>query len=127
MQNLFIYGTLQFPSIPKKITGKTFSLKPVVLNDFKRFRVKNAEYPAIIPCQGSKISGYIAENVDDISLKAIDFFEGDEYEKKEVTITVNERDILALTYVWIAGSENLDDDDWDMNYFEIKYLKYYTE
>ena len=127
MQNLFIYGTLQFLSILKTITGKTFVVKPAVLNGFKRYRVKNAEYPAIIPNAGSKISGYIVEMVDDISLNAIDNFEGVEYEKREVTITVNGKYILGLTYVWIAGSENLDDYDWDMSYFEKKYLKFYVD
>lgn len=125
MHHLFVYGTLQYPEILKKLTGKSFVSKPAVLNHFKRHKVKNAEYPAIVPKHGAQTAGMLIENVDELSLKAIDFYEGDEYEKTIVNVISDDIENKAYTYVWIAGDNHLDDEDWDKAYFEKKYLELY--
>ncbi len=127
MQNLFVYGTLQFPAILKKITGRTFSIKPAVLNDFMRRAIKGCDYPAIISSTGKQINGLLIENVDDNSLNAIDYFEGDEYEKTMVKVIVNGNEIQALTYVWTADKNKLEDHDWDKDQFEKNFLNLYIE
>ncbi len=125
MHKLFVYGTLQFPEILQKITGKLFVAKPASLNDFKRYKVKNAEYPAIVPKPGAITHGFILENVDEASLKAIDFFEGYSYKKIEVTVLVSTKKVTAYTYVWNSGENSLSEKDWDKKDFEKNYLKYY--
>ena len=127
MQNLFVYGTLQYPEILQKLTGKSFVSKPAVLNNYKRHRVKHAEYPAIIPNPGVQTMGLLLENVDELSLKAIDFYEGEEYEKTAVTVNSEDMDIMALTYVWNGGINNLEKDDWNKNNFEKNYLEIYLD
>jgi gamma-glutamylcyclotransferase (GGCT)/AIG2-like uncharacterized protein YtfP len=125
MYHLFVYGTLQYPEILKKLTGKTFVAKPAVLTHFKRHKVKNAEYPAIVPKPGAQTTGMLIENVDESSLNAIDFYEGDEYEKTEVNIISGDFETKAFAYVWIAGENHLEKEDWDRACFEKKYLELY--
>jgi len=125
MQNLFVYGTLQYPEILKKITGKSFVSKPAILYNFNRHKVQNAEYPAIVSKHGAKTYGLVLENVDDESLKAIDIYEGEEYEKSLVSVFTEDSKTEAFTYIWIAGNNYLEEEDWDKALFEAKYLELY--
>lgn len=125
MQNLFVYGTLQYPEILQKLTGKNFVSKPAVLNNYMRHKVKHAEYPAIVPKPGAQTMGLLIENVDDLSLRAIDFYEGNEYEKTVVTVFTENTVMDAFTYTWIGGNKNLEEDDWDKNNFEKNFLQLY--
>lgn len=127
MQNLFVYGTLQLPSVVLKLTGKFFETDEAVLTGFKRYCVRNCDYPAIIPNREAKVSGLLLKNVDDISLQAIDYFEGNEYTKQKVTVIVAGKDISAFTYIWNLGKELLEDKDWDINFFKKNFLHLYTE
>jgi len=127
MQNLFVYGTLQLPSVVLKLTGKSFETDEAILAGFKSCCVRNCDYPAIIPNPKAKTTGLLLKNVDDISLQAIDYFEGDEYTKQKVTVIVAGKDISAFTYVWNLGKELLEDKDWDINFFKKNFLHLYTE
>lgn len=127
MQNIFIYGTLQSPGIVKKLTGKSFKTSEVILVGYKRNCVKNRDYPAIIQQEGSKTVGLLIENMDDLSLATISFYEGDEYEKKKVTVNSDGKSTTALTFVWVNGNEFLENKDWDLNDFEETFLEHYIE
>ncbi len=65
-----------------------------------------------------KTIGLIMKDVSDSSLKIIDFFEGEEYERKQVKVFVDDKEITAVTYIWKARPNLLDDYDWDLKYFE---------
>jgi gamma-glutamylcyclotransferase (GGCT)/AIG2-like uncharacterized protein YtfP len=125
MQNIFVYGTLQSPEIIKKLTGKLFKSTPAVLVGYKRYCIKNSNYPAIIQQDDSKTLGLLIENMDDLSLSIISFYEGDKYEKKKVTVNSNGISQDVLTFVWINGNEFLENKDWDFLNFEKTSLEYY--
>ncbi|NQU55294.1 MAG: gamma-glutamylcyclotransferase [Bacteroidetes bacterium] len=97
MQNLFVYGTLLSSGIIKKLTGKTFSSKKAILHNFKRYCVKACDYPTITPRIGEKTIGLILKDVSDSSLKIIDFFEGEEYERKQVKGLLMTKKLPLLT------------------------------
>lgn len=118
MQNLFVYGTLQFPELVKKLTGKTFTGRPAVLNRYRRRSVKDADYPAIVPDSEAQTQGILYEGVDRESLKKIDFFEGSEYKKEVVLVDINGKEIEALAYIWKGPAEALNENDWDHARFE---------
>ncbi len=126
-KKLFVYGTLQFPEILKRLTGKTFSSKPAILSDYQRCSVTDCDYPALIPKKGAKTEGFILEDMDDVCFKAIDLFEGDEYEKKDVTVIVDDDKVEATVYVWNAEKDKLLDLDWDATLFEKKFLNKYLD
>lgn len=127
MQNIFVYGTLLSTVILKKLTGKSFKTSPAVLPGYKRFCVKDGDYPAIIQQEGSKTVGLLIENMDDLSLAIISFYESDEYEKKKVTVNSDGKSTTALTFVWVNENEFLVKKDWDLNDFEETFLEHYLE
>lgn len=127
MQNVFVYGTLLFPEITKKLTGKTFKISPAELPGYKLYCVKNSDYPAIIRQKDSVTEGLVLENVDEFSLNIISFYEGDEYEKEKVTVNLNGKATDALTFVWVHGSEFLENKEWDFRGFEKSGLEHYLD
>lgn len=127
MRDIFIYGTLQSPEIVKKLTGKSFKTSPAVLKGFKLYSVKESDYPAIIEQNDSETIGLVLENVDDLSLDIISFYEGDEYEIRKVTVLLHGKPEVALAFVWVKGYEFLENKDWDLDIFEESFLEHYLE
>ena len=84
MQHLFVYGSLLFPELIEKLTGKNFSFLPAVLFGFQRLAVKDSDYPAIVPEVNKKVDGMLVLDVDRKSMKIFTYFEGDEYRKEEL-------------------------------------------
>jgi gamma-glutamylcyclotransferase (GGCT)/AIG2-like uncharacterized protein YtfP len=125
MPDIFVYGTLQSPEIIKKLTGKSFKSSPATLYGYQLLCVKNCDYPAIIEQAGSKTQGLFIENIDDLSLAVISFYEGDEYDKRKVTVFTDRKLKDAVTFVWVKGNDLLDNEKWDFQEFEKTSLEYY--
>jgi gamma-glutamylcyclotransferase (GGCT)/AIG2-like uncharacterized protein YtfP len=78
---LFAYGTLMFNEVFKHVTKAIVEGESALLEDYQRYYVKNAEYPGIIPEQGSSIKGVLFRDLSDQVWERLDIFEGDEYER----------------------------------------------
>lgn len=127
MQHIFVYGTLQSPEIVEKLTGKKFNTYPAVLPGYKLYCVKDSDYPAIIKRENRETKGLLIENLDDLSINIISFYEGDEYETHEVTVLVDEKPVQALAFVWIKETELLEDKEWIFQRFKKENLEYYLK
>ena len=125
MEHLFVYGSLLFPELVTALTGKSFGYISAGLNGFKRCRVKGCDYPAIIEESGAIVKGYIIENVDKKSMQILTFFEGEEYEKKQNSISLLNTIINTALFVWVGDRELLENRDWDADEFKKKSLEYY--
>jgi hypothetical protein len=97
------------------------------LQGYKRYWVKESVYPAVIQQIDEQTTGLVLENVDDLSVDIISFYEGDEYEKKKVTVNSNGLYKDVLTFVWVNGNEFLENKDWNLDNFEETFLEYYLE
>lgn len=117
MQNLFVYGTLLFPEILNKITGREHHSVKAVLKDYRRFAVKDCDYPAIIEQKNGMVIGNLILNVDDVAMNLLSGFEGDEYVKREVEVLADNKKIKAVVFVWCDGRVKLSESDWDENFF----------
>jgi gamma-glutamylcyclotransferase (GGCT)/AIG2-like uncharacterized protein YtfP len=128
MAHIFVYGTLMFEKILKKITGKQFTSKPVTLSGYKRFAVKNKPYPAIVPIEDaeSKVEGKLLLNVDEESLKKLSEYEGEEFEQKKVTVKYIEGELDAVAFIWKSDSERLEG-KWDPGVFGRENLNEYLQ
>lgn len=126
MENVFVYGTLQFPQIVERLTGKIFVGVPATLNGFKRCLVKGADYPAICEKQGAFVKGKLLKNVDENSMHKFTIFEGDEYERRVVEVCCENEMIKAVTFVWRENIGLLEEKDWDENQFKNYSLKKYS-
>ncbi len=127
MQHLFVYGSLLFPELVEKLTGKYFVSVPAVLDGYKRFTVKGCDYPAIIHNKKSNVEGRLILNVDNMSLKILTFFEGDEYEKETVWVLTGTKKMEALAFIWRNDLLYLEDFDWNKDSFRESSLSLYLE
>jgi len=125
MQNIFVYGTLLFTEITKKLTGKSFKTLPAVLPEFKICSIKERDYPAIFVENGSETKGKILLDVEDSDLQILSFYEGDEYKKEKVTVLINGKPEIALAFVWAKENELLENKKWDLHRFEINHREHY--
>lgn len=125
--------------------------RPAVLHGYKRHRVRDADYPGIVPAKSSDASdkssnattvlGTLVSGLTDGDIHRLDIFEGEDYSKQEVTVQTlrdgdgksNLQDVLnaagaervgegeevvAVTYVWTAGEEKLEEVEWDFESFK---------
>ena len=79
---LFFYGTLMDSTVLKGVTGPDYQkMRRVigVLKDFKRRKVKDAQYPAIIGSVGEKVEGIVVSEITSHALAQLDKFEDDDY------------------------------------------------
>jgi gamma-glutamylcyclotransferase (GGCT)/AIG2-like uncharacterized protein YtfP len=125
MQNIFVYGTLQSELIINKLTRKKFHSSPAILRGYKRYRVKDCDYPAIVAEAGSETKGLILFNVKDSDLHILSFYEGDEYEKKTVTVLLNDKPTDVLAFVWLKGVDLLENKEWNLHQFQEDSLEHY--
>jgi len=126
MEHLFVYGSLLFPELVTALTGKSFFYSPFILNGFKRYRVRGCDYPAIVEETESKAEGLLIENVDKNSMEILTFFEGEEYQKQQITVFNSvKKEITAATFVWIADKNLLENREWSAIEFKRKLLDYY--
>jgi hypothetical protein len=149
---------------PEPWQKATLHFQPAILHGYRRHRVRNADYPGILPVAGTEessgtktspttsVMGTLVSGLTDGDVHRLDVFEGDQYEKKPVAVrtlrrqqnhdsvrvgdTSSEselRDVLnavdgeaagegeevaAVTYVWTAGEDMLEDAEWDFETFK---------
>jgi gamma-glutamylcyclotransferase (GGCT)/AIG2-like uncharacterized protein YtfP len=98
--NIFAYGTLMIPSVMHVVTARHFGSQKAILRDYARFTVKGELYPGIIPVTDAITEGIIYFNVDELSLRRLDTFEGDFYQRTQIRVETEGKGILnAETYV----------------------------
>lgn len=130
MKNIFVYGTLLFPEILERLTGKTFKSKEGYLNDFKRYEIFDdnipRKYPAIIESKGEKVEGKIVFDLDQESLNILNYFEDEKYEPKILkAYSHSGEEYQVLVYVWKDEFKDMLKGDWDIDYFKDNYLSIY--
>lgn len=125
MVHIFAYGTLQFPQIIKRLTGKNFAAEKAMLRGYRRLLVKGTDYPAVKKSRNSSVDGILLKDVDEKSLEQIIQFEGDEYEMVNVRVHVNGSETDAVVFAWIREDRLLDEKDWNQQKFESDSLRFY--
>lgn len=136
-----IYGS-PFPEEWQK--GLTH-VRPALLRDFRRHKVKFCDYPAIVPFEGASVRGSICTGLTDGDIHRLDTFEGPEYYKERVKVKVLKPDVgmdmidetkldelvveeaEANVYIWKEeGRDMLEEDEWDFETFKRKKMKKWT-
>ncbi|KAI9676392.1 MAG: hypothetical protein M1817_000549 [Caeruleum heppii] len=125
--NRVCYGSATPPAgHPQRLT-----IKPAILHDYCRHRVRHCDYPAITPESGNTVRGTFVTGLTDGDIWRLDIFEGDEYARRPVQVKLldqvgdetgkgnREGDAVeAETYVWIAGRRKLEAGEWDFGLFQ---------
>ncbi|KAH7413902.1 AIG2-like family-domain-containing protein [Phaeosphaeria sp. MPI-PUGE-AT-0046c] len=137
----FFYGTLMAPPVlhrviwgsptpPTAAHASLLRIQPAILHAHQRHKVKHADYPAILPTPSSpssSVRGTLVEGLTDGDIWRLDIFEGGEYARRKVHVRVLEQqengsnaeadEVEAETYIWTAGADRLEADEWDFAEF----------
>jgi hypothetical protein len=145
----FFYGTLMAPPVlhrviwgqPKPPTpahAQLLTIRPAILHAHRRYKVRNASFPAILPTKAgedSTVRGTLVTGLTDGDIWRLDIFEGDMYERREVTVRLLEGEdgvgdlskyesgnkeggeVVAETYIWVQGQKQLESSEWDFTEF----------
>lgn len=87
--NVFTYGTLMFPQIWERVTGRPATAVRGRVTGFSIYRVEDAEFPGIIAAaaaDGEAVEGVLYLDVDAASLAPLDAFENDFYRREVVLV-----------------------------------------
>lgn len=132
--NLFVYGTLMFPEVWRRVAGGEHRRQPATLHDYAAFRVRGEPYPVLAPAPGATVSGVVVYGVEDDAMTRLDAYEGDLYVRIEVEV--------ALTPAGAAPAERLNcqayslssarreaktDELWDVEQFRDQWLAEYLK
>lgn len=125
--NIFTYGSLMFPPVWEKVTGRPALGRPARLADFSARRIRGQSYPALVPQPGSTVDGVLYQNVDDEAVERLDDFEGGFYRRIEVVVSLT-TDPAQLACVYVAAHAEDPDilpEEWSAREFEQKCLQHF--
>ena len=123
--NIFTYGSLMFPAVMKAVTGLEFPAKRARVKNYARFKVKGESYPGLTPLKGAVTEGVLYIGVDVLSVRRLDDFEGEFYERGEVAAdTLDGESLIVHAYVIKAQyRDRLSSEPWDPERFEANDLR----
>ncbi|PHH55884.1 Protein AIG2 C [Ceratocystis fimbriata CBS 114723] len=137
----FFYGTLMVPEVfftvtlntasPPKALSDLYAFCPAVLKDHARHRVVHEDYPGVIAEQGHSVLGVFATGLTEANLEKLDLFEGPEYQRQSVSVTVLDKngkevkEVKTNTYIFI-DADLLEKREWDIEEFKSEKLSMWT-
>jgi len=86
MERLFAYGTLMDPEILASVIGGPRAGRPAQLKGYRRFRVRDTEYPAILRAGGGMVAGVLYAGLLPRDWSRLDRFEGGLYRRELVQV-----------------------------------------
>jgi gamma-glutamylcyclotransferase (GGCT)/AIG2-like uncharacterized protein YtfP len=113
-------------AIIEHIVGRPLAGVPARLEGYARFRVRGRVYPAIVEAAGGEVSGVLYPALLAAELERLDIYEGDLYERREVSVWEGSLEHRAATYVLRPELRHeLSDEPWDLATFTRDHLEEY--
>jgi len=134
-----IYGSAKPESWQQKLT----TVRPALLEEHRRHRVKYMSYPAIVPHSNSSVRGSVVTGLTDGDVYRLDLFEGSQYDRKKVKVKVLKdvdldegmpkrgsvieiaEEVEAETYIWREDIRDLEEAEWDFEEFKKNKMKFW--
>jgi hypothetical protein len=125
LMNILTYGSLMFPAVMKAVTGREFPSRKARVKKYARFKVEGESYPGLTPSVGAVTDGILYLNVDPLSVKRLDDFEGEMYERVEIQADgLDGESFPAHAYIIRAQyRDRLSSSKWDPARFEAENLR----
>lgn len=127
--NLLVYGTLLFPEIRNLVGGRVFESRPVKLEGYGIYRVRNATFPGVMRDANSCVEGEVLVDISEEEMIRFDGYEDSFYERRTVTAPIEGRPTKVELYevpTDIAG-EILTSETWNRDWFEAHHLSDFYE
>jgi gamma-glutamylcyclotransferase (GGCT)/AIG2-like uncharacterized protein YtfP len=86
VQDLFTYGSLMCEDIMAAVVGTPLVCTPALLPGFRRFLVKNEQYPGVVADDTGKVPGIVYHSISPEGWSRLDSFEGEVYDRNLVTV-----------------------------------------
>ena len=116
IDRLFTYGTLEIPSVVRRVLGRDLTGERAVLHGYARFLVHGECHPGIVERAGASVSGTVYNGLSSAMFLRLDRYEGKEYEKRIVEVVLSTGEArTAYTYTCLAGM--LSEAPWDRAIF----------
>jgi len=127
--DVFTYGTLVVPEVMEAVAGKSFPSTPAILEGYGAFLVEGECFPGITATSGGTVPGLLYLGVDPATVKLLDRFEGELYERKRVAVRSDPLGLMsAQAYVVKADAkERLTTEEWDVDTFRKEHLEEWLE
>ncbi len=116
----FTYGSLMWADIMGRVCGAEFASEPASLAGHARHPVRGEDYPGLQPAAGGSVPGRLYRDVDTAAWARLDVFEGAQYERADVIVTLADGTTLpAQVYRFRPEfADRLLPGDWDAQAFE---------
>lgn len=108
MNALFAYGTLIDPDFFRAVTRADCDCLSARLAGYARYPVRGADYPGICPEDGRYVDGVIYLGIPEMAWQRLDAYEGDEYERVRVRVTMQADDQAREVYAYVFKAEYVD-------------------
>jgi gamma-glutamylcyclotransferase (GGCT)/AIG2-like uncharacterized protein YtfP len=117
--HIFTYGSLMFPEIWRRVVTGEYRAELAVASGFARYALSDDTYPGMIAEPDGSVEGVVYLDVDEFDLAALDRFEGVEYRRDPVTVTLQSgATMVANTYIFTA-THRLSTAPWEPNAFQM--------
>ena len=83
---LFTYGSLMCEDIMSEVAGTRLACEAATLPGYRRFLVKDEQYPGVVAQAGGLVSGIVYHGLGAESWQRLDRFEGEMYERRPVRV-----------------------------------------
>lgn len=125
---LFAYGTLRFEPVFRAIAGVSRPAQTAILKGYARYRVRGADYPAIVPAESGEVEGMLYTGIGRQLLQRIDGFEGSLYRRAVVRVQdAKGRNIEAWCYLLRQGRRaSLSSEPWDRQQYAARVVSRYA-
>lgn len=116
--DLFVYGTLMVPAVIRGVCGYRQPGQSATLAGYRCRLVEGEVYPAIMRWPGERVSGLLYRGLSGEQTALLDRFEGEMYERKTVSLSIDERHVLGEAYVLREHfAHSLSDREWTLQGF----------
>lgn len=117
--HIFTYGSLMFPQVWSRVVRGAYRSEPATLAGYARFAVAGRSYPGIAARRDAHVDGVLYFDVTPQDMAVLDAFEGDEYRRERVRVTLgNGAPLDAAVYVYLYP-QKLSDSPWSPQRFRI--------
>jgi gamma-glutamylcyclotransferase (GGCT)/AIG2-like uncharacterized protein YtfP len=118
-RDLFTYGSLMCEDIMAEVVGARLRCSPADLAGYRRFLVKDEQYPGLVADPTGTVAGMVYHDITDHGWSRLDRFEGMMYDRIPVSVQYdNNTKALVSCYVFrFEFHHRLTATEWDFAAF----------
>lgn len=103
---LFVYGTLQDADVLGAVLGRVVApagLRRAMAPHYRAVAYPGRVYPALVASAGDAADGLLLEDLSELDLAVLDAFEGDEYRRRPIAVSIDGSSHEAEAYLPVTA------------------------